>query len=428
MNKILYAVLISLLFAGCMNVNDVKPAQSVKSAPKVFEGEDRYVIFALEAERMEDYNSSASLFYTTYEKTDKPEYLNRSLQDLFNAHHYDLLLDLATKYQSKYPDNSMLKRYEILALINQDKMKDAQNRALSLADTTQNPSDAILVGDIYVKEKNIPAALAYLQKAYTRDYDEKILDRVATLLYVNLNKKQEAIDVMEAHIKNYGCSKLICMKLAAMYGNENNVDAMAATYIRLYAIDPSDEVAQNLIKIYGYQKNYSKMMLFLEGCHCNDELLLQLYVDAKLFDKASVLAKKLYVESFTPQYLAQSAIFKYESMGKKIDKKSLDIVYKDLKEAVDADPKAVNLNYLGYLMIEHNMDISEGVSYVQEALKLEKDSPFYLDSLAWGYYKLHKCKEAQTVMDQVVAKIGSDEPEIKEHIEAINKCIKEKRK
>jgi len=80
------------------------------------------------------------------------------------------------------------------------------------------------------------------------------------------------------------------------------------------------------------------------------------------------------------------------------------------------------------LMIEHDMDVSKGVSYVQEALKLEKDSPYYLDSLAWGYYKLHKCKEAKAVMDQVVAKIGSDEPEIKEHSEAINKCIKGKHK
>ena len=85
MIKILYAVLLSLLFAGCMNVGDVKPLQNVKSAQKAFEGEDRYVMFALEAERMEDFNASGSLFYTTYEKTDKPEYLNRSLQDFFQC-------------------------------------------------------------------------------------------------------------------------------------------------------------------------------------------------------------------------------------------------------------------------------------------------------------------------------------------------------
>ena len=423
MIKILYIVLVSLLFAGCVNVNDVKPSQPAK---KVFVDEDRYVIFGLEAERLEDYNSSAALFYTTYEKTDKSEYLYRSLQGLLSAHNYNLLLRYATKYQSKYADNSMLKRYEILALINLNRVQDAQNKALSLAELTKEPSDAILLSDIYVREKDIQSALGYLQKAYKRDYNEKILDRMATLLYVNLHKKQEAIDALEAHIKNNGCSKLICMKLAAIYGNEKNLDAMVATYVRLYSIDPSEEVAQNIIKLYEYQKNYSKMILFLEDSHSDDELLLQLYVDSKLYDKASLLAKKLYKENFIPHYLAESAIFKYESMGKKIDKKSLDSVYKDLKEAVESDPSAVYLNYLGYLMIEHNLDIEKGVSYVQEALKLEKDSPYYLDSLAWGDYKLHKCKEAKTIMDQVVEKLGSTEPEINEHINAINKCIKEK--
>jgi hypothetical protein len=394
----------------------------------MFEGEDRYVMFALEAERLHDYNSSASLFYTSYEKTEKIEYLYRSLQGYFGAQQYDKLLELSKKYQSKYVDDLMLRRYEILALVNLDRLKSAETRAIELAKITKDSADIILVSDIYNRENNDTEALEYLKSAYVKEYDEKILDKIATLLYVNLHKKQEAIDIMETHIKNYGCSKLVCMKLAALYGNEKDIDSMVATYVRLYAIEPSAEVAQNIIKLYGYQKNSSKLMLFLEECHCNDELLLELYVQEKFFDKASILAKKIYDENFTPQYLAQSAIYKYENLGNKIDKESLKIVVSNLKEAVEADPRAVYLNYLGYLMIEHNIEVQKGVSYVQEALKLEKDSPFYLDSLAWGYYKLHKCKEAKDIMDQVVEKIGSDEPEIKEHIKAINQCIKEKRK
>ena len=186
----------SLLFAGCVNVNDVKPSQPTKN---VFQDEDRYVMFGLEAERLEDYNSSAALFYTTYEQTDKSEYLYRSLQGLLSAHHYDLLLSYARKYQSKYADNSMLKRYEILALVNLNRVQEAQSKAISLAETTKEPSDAILLSDIYIKEKDLQAALEYLQKAYKRDYNEKILDRIATLLYVNLHKKQEAIDALETH-------------------------------------------------------------------------------------------------------------------------------------------------------------------------------------------------------------------------------------
>ncbi len=425
MIKSLWSALIGLLLAGCMNSYDAKPSQSAK---KVFEGEDRYVMFALEAERLQDFNSSASLFYVSYEKSQKIEYLYRSLQGYFNAQQFEKLLEYSTKYQSKYPTEVMLRRYEIFALVNLGQLKIAQQRALDLADVTKESADIILVSDIYIKENQNLEALGYLKKAYLDKYDEKILDKITTLMYVNMHQKQESIDMMENHIQNYGCSKLICMKLAALYGNENDIDSMVATYVRLYAIEPSDELAQNIVKLYGYQKNYSKLMFFLEEYHTNDELLLELYVQAKFFDKASILAKKIYDKSFVPQYLAQSAIYKYENLGNKIDKESLKTVVSNLAESVEADPKAVYLNYLGYLMIEHNIELEKGVAYVQEALKLEKDSPFYLDSLAWGYYKLHKCKEAKNIMDQVVEKIGLDEPEIKEHIKAINQCIKEKRK
>lgn len=425
MIKILIGVLVVFLLAGCVKSADVNPSTGAK---KMFEAEDRYVIFALEAERLEDFNSSASLFFTSYEKSGKIEYLYRSLQGYFRTQQYEKLLELSTRYQVQYPQEAMLRRYEILALINLDAFVLAKTRALALADTTQESPDALLVADIYLKEHQDLEALAYLKKAYAHQYDETLLDKITTILYVNLHNKQEAIEMMQNHLKNYGCSKLLCMKLAAIYGNENDIDAMVATYVRLYAIEPSDEVAQNIIKLYGYQKNYAKLMIFLEESHTNNELLLQLYVDAKFFDKASVLAKKIYDENFTPSYLAQSAIYKYESLGSKIDEKSLKTVLTQLKDAVEADPKATYLNYLGYLMIEHNIELEKGIAYVKEALKKEKDSAFYLDSLAWGYYKLHKCKEAKKIMDKVVKKIGLDEPEIKEHAKAINQCIKEKRK
>ncbi len=425
MLKILASALLAFLFAGCVNSYDANPANGAK---KMFEAEDRYIIFALEAERLEDFNSSASLFFTSYEKSEKLEYLYHSLQGYFRAQQYEKLLSLATEYQNRYPDEVMLRRYEILSLVNLNQFALAKVRALDLANKTQESPDVLLLSDIYLKENQTLEALEYLKKAYTRQYDEAILDKITTILYANLHKKQEAIDMMEQHIKNYGCSKLICMKLAAVYGNENDIDAMVATYVRLYAIEPSDEIAQNIIKLYGYQKNYSKLMFFLEEYRVNDELLLQLYVEAKFFDKASVLAKKIYDAHFAPEYLAQSAIYKYESLGKKIDAKSLQTVLTQLKDALDAEPKATYFNYLGYLMIEHNIELEKGIAYVKEALKLEKDSPFYLDSLAWGYYKLHKCKEAKIIMDQVVEKIGLDEPEIKEHVKAIHQCKKEKRK
>ena len=48
------------------------------------------------------------------------------------------------------------------------------------------------------------------------------------------------------------------------------------------------------------------------------------------------------------------------------------------------------------------MDIKKGIKLVKEALLKEPNSPFYLDSLAWGYYKIGKCKEAKKIMNKFV--------------------------
>lgn len=421
MTKIIFFILISIFFIGCHSA-DVKPNQ------KAFEGEDRYTIFALEAEKMGDFNSSASLFNTIYEKSGKKEYLFRSLLGLLNSHQYEKLLQRSVKHQKDLPDDTMLIRYEIFALINLDRLEDAKNRAIELVNKTKDPDDYILVSNIYIKQNHFKTALKYLESAYNVNYNEKILDKMSIILYVNLQRKSEALAYLESHIRIHGCSKLICDRLAGFYSNENNVDGMLTTYLRLYEIDPSDEVAQNIIRLYGYKKDYSKMMIFLQDCGCDDDLLLQLYSEAKLYKKASVLAKKLYAQNYDPQYLAQSAIYKYEGLDRKNDKKRVNEVLKDLKEAVGLDPKPLYLNYLGYLMIEHNIKVKQGMAYVREALKADPNSAYYLDSLAWGYYKLHKCKTAKKIMDRVVKDIGLKEPEVKAHYKAINQCIKEKKR
>jgi len=100
-----------------------------------------------------------------------------------------------------------------------------------------------------------------------------------------------------------------------------------------------------------------------------------------------------------------------------------------LKEVLKSDQNALYLNYLGYLMIDHSIDVKAGMKYIRSALKINPNSAFYLDSLAWGHYKLGNCSKAQTVMNQVLKFEGADDPEVKLHLKAIQNCLnKQKRK
>ena len=80
----------------------------------------------------------------------------------------------------------------------------------------------------------------------------------------------------------------------------------------------------------------------------------------------------------------------------------------------------VHLNYYGYILIDHDLDINKGIKFVEKALEVEPNSAYYIDSLAWGYFKLGNCKKAKSEMDKITDREFFNSEEGKEHINAIN--------
>jgi tetratricopeptide (TPR) repeat protein len=367
--------------------------------------------------------AAAGLYEMLYKYSGKNEYKYRELANYSLAGKYDTLLEKCGKYQEEDESDLKLKRFEILALIKLLRYDEAKEKALSLVDKTKATEDYLLVSEIYIKQKHYDTALKYLERAYTVDYDEAILDQMAVILYVNLDRKSDAMAQLESHSRIHGCSAKVCMRLASFYSKQNDIDGMLSTYLRLYESEPSDEGAEAIIRIYSYQKNMPKLLVFLEESRAHDPILLQMYIEEHAYKKAAKLAKELYEKEGDATYLAQSAIFRYESAEDKNDKDMLHLVIRDLKRAIHDNPTPLSLNYLGYLMIDHAIDVKEGMEYVREALKIEPESAFYLDSLAWGYYRENRCDKAQDIMKKVIKALGSDDAEVKKHIDAINRCL-----
>ena len=73
-------------------------------------------------------------------------------------------------------------------------------------------------------------------------------------------------------------------------------------------------------------------------------------------------------------------------------------------------------------MIDHDYDVKGGIRYVKKALEFDEKSPFYLDSLAWGYYKLGRCDEASRLMQRVQKLLGREDAEVQKHIDIIKTC------
>jgi predicted Zn-dependent protease len=423
MIKTFFVSLVVLFFIGCSTHQNIDYTKQTDK--KAFDQEDTYILYALYAEDQKEYSAAAGLFEVLYKNSGKQEYKYRELANYSLAGDYKALLQKCSYYIKNEPNDFKVRRYEVLGLIATSQYEKAKVKALSLIDESKEPEDYLLTSEIYIKEKHYDTAMKYLESAYAIDYNEDILDQMAVILYVNLNRKADAIAQLETHSRLHSCSQKVCMRLASFYSQNNDIDGMLSTYLRLYENYPSDEVADAIIRIYTYQNNRPKLFLFLEKSRVRDSLLLQLYIEKKLYKKASDLALELYDKEGDIVYLGQNAIFSYESSEDKSDKVMLKDVMKKLKKVIKEKPSPLYLNYLGYLMIDHNIKIKEGMKYVNRALKIEPESAFYLDSLAWGYYRQNRCDEAKKIMKTVINKLGSNDKEVKKHMDAIEKCIKE---
>jgi tetratricopeptide (TPR) repeat protein len=414
--------ILTFIFSACTNI--VPP--QIKSNERVFEEEDTYIMFALRAEQVESYSVASDIFYKLYVKSQKKEYLYRSLNNDLLTNNYTKIIQRVDKVNKQKIGDINLTRLKIMALLDLQRYEEAKDISIELVAKSDEVNDYILVSEIYVRLKKYDTAVKYLESAYVKDYNEKILDRMSIVLYVNMQRKKDAIAQLETHARMHGCSLLICKRLIGYYSNDNNVDGSLSAYLRLYKLNPKKDIADKIIQLYVYKKDYIHLINFLEASNTHSEILLQLYINQKNYIKSSKLANEIYKKTGDINFLGKSAIFEYEVNPK--DKKVFKSVIKKLKKVIDKIDSGLYLNYLGYILIDHNKDVKTGIKYIDKALKLEPTSIYYLDSKAWGYYKLGKCKKAKKIINKVIKLDKTNNEEVISHFKIITKCVKNKTK
>jgi len=410
-------------FTGCAIKESIKDS---RCCPKLFEDEDRYIMSALYFRQIGAYKDSAKLFHTLYDKTKRVEYKLEEIKNYMIIKEYEKAKNNALRVLKKYPNNEKILRLLAMIYLHAKDLKSAKEYILKAIKISKDPQDYEFLASIYIMEKKYNEALKYLQSSYAIKPNDKTVDQMATIMFLYLDKKNEAIAYLETHSRVYGCSKIVCKKLISFYGAENNIDGILSTYQRLYKKYKDEEFGLRIVEIYILKKDYKKAIEFLEETKINDELLLDLYKIKKDFAKAAKLAYKLYIKTGDLNFLAQNAIFEFEST-KKRDKEFLKKLTLKLEKVIKKIKDGIYLNYLGYIYIDYDMDIDRGIELVKEALKQNPQSPYYLDSLAWGYYKKGRCKEAMELMEKVVKIMGSEDEEVKLHYKKIKDCLKGKK-
>lgn len=139
-------------------------------------------------------------------------------------------------------------------------------------------------------------------------------------------------------------------------------------------------------------------------------------------EKAFALVKKLYDETGNLDYLAQIAMLEFEVA--KDRKEVLPSVIKKFEDVLAVLDNHIYQNYLGYILIDFDIDVKKGLGLVKKALEKAPNNLAYIDSLAWAQYKLGDCKNAKINMKKVVDSTGLNDEEIRIHWEKIKECSK----
>ena len=424
-----------LLFNGCSNktldLENKEPSRTkfVEVKTKKFESENQYIILALESENQRMYYDARDLYFDLFDRTNNYEYFAKYLALSTNLKDYELVKRDALKY---YVDN--IKQEEIIlrlytfALFKLGDSTVALQSGEKLISLFQNDVNYELLGTIYLQQKNYLKAYEFFEKAFVMNKSANTFLNLTNIQYYNLEQKEQAINKIEEYIKANGYDFNLSMQLLSFYEKEQKFDKLVPFLKEMYFdYKKNSELlmlskAKILLIKYIAKDSVGKAIEFLEQNNEEDEILLNLYKITNQPQKAYNLLDRLYKKSNNLDFLAQQAIIEFE-MAEDKTKVLNDVIFKFDKVLLVTN-NHIYENYLAYILIDFNINVKRGVSLVKKALKEEPNNLAYIDTLAWGEYKLKNCQEANKQMKRVVDEVGLNDEEIKLHWEKIKECKK----
>ena len=183
------------------------------------------------------------------------------------------------------------------------------------------------------------------------------------------------------------------------------------------------ELAYYLGLCYTKLERYDDALLYLEQVVTSGQDLLRIYQCRMTLAYIYVITKRSKMAEFELKRLANSGFesvqlyttLAYAAWAQKRNKQAVEYYEK----ALDLDENNTTaLNGLGYVLVDAEIDILRGLRCCKKAVDLRPQSPAYLDSLCWAYYKNGELLEARTWLRRALD-IAPQRQEIKEHFRTV---------
>lgn len=406
----------------CIFISTFLEANSLNQRIPV--SEDELIIRAIFYDEYGIYENSYEVYKKLFDETGEEIYLFKEAQSALWSQKFIIeSIERLNIFDEKHTNPIEVKRLLIPLYLTARQVQNAKKEAIELLALSQELLDLDLASSAFLYAGDFNKALELLLSAYEIEPKEALLLRIVEIMDEFINKRKKAIQLLETHYRMNTVSRDVYIKLLYLYKKEQDIEGILSTYKVMYEKEKKSEYMDKIVDAYLYKQDMKGAIAFLEKDKTRPKLLYTLYKLQKEFSKAISLIDILYAKEENAKWLAEKGILLFEIAKDKNDKKMIDDVLYYLEKAIAFGvDDSIYLNYYGYTLIDKEIDIQKGMKIIQDALIQQPNNTYYLDSLAWGYYKENKCSKAYTLMKQVVEEEGLAEEEINTHWNAIREC------
>jgi tetratricopeptide (TPR) repeat protein len=318
--------------------------------------------------------------------------------------------------------------------------------------------------DMLNDDKIIFAELFY-KRALANEPDSYFLLGELIKVLLRQNKTEEAFSLLKLAVQSSKATGMDFLAMARLYKEKETLDSAAFYYKKA-----TEKMSANLGVLYEYaqllefSKNYPELKKIFDillteldyppqllekqiiiyritdapdsaiadllgeafkanGIQHVEYALLQAEILASLKKYGDANEVLLTVFFMHPSKELQSSIaLKIANNYELMDSITVAVVW--LEQLLAREPeKHVAMNNLGYMLIDRNIDVNRGLSLVEKALTYIPDEFSYLDSKAWGLYKIGKYKESLEIFEKLEG-YGINSKELWLHIAAVCEALK----
>jgi len=315
----------------------------------------------------------------------------------------------------------------------------------------------IELGLTYEVQKNYIDA----ERVFSKLVDLGIANQQILFRLVELNLKLNNPDQALSYVQQAADDPALALEAANLLLNRNFYDHAAEILDPMARENPIPQDALFFLAVLEYEgrDNPEKAMTYLESIpeghhHYERSLIFRIYLLYRKDDKAG--AKELCATAMNlfpkqPEFhIIMAEMHEYDGEYQQ----ALDLLLKAtatwpdnttilyrlgmvydrmehrdqamlvMDKIISKDPEHADaLNYLGYSLAELGRDLKRAELLIENALKVKPDNGYFIDSLAWVYFKQGKNRQAWQEIRRAVQFVDSD-PVIWEHYGDIARALK----